>query len=48
MSQEEFAEKLQVSFGTVNRWGNGRVQPNGLAQSKLYELCKENPFLYIR
>lgn len=42
MSQEEFAEKLQVSFGTVNRWENGRVQPNRLAQSKLYELCKEN------
>ena len=41
MSQEEFAKKLKVSFGTVNRWENGHVLPNTLAQSKLYELCKE-------
>ena len=41
MSQEEFAKKLKVSFGTVNRWENGHVLPNRLAQSKLYELCKE-------
>lgn len=37
MSQTEFAEKLGVSFTTVNRWENGRVIPNRLAQSKIYE-----------
>ena len=41
MSQTEFAENLNVTFATVNRWENGRVIPNKLAQSKIYDLCKE-------
>ncbi len=41
MSQTEFAEHLNVTFATVNRWENGRATPNKLAQSKIYELCKE-------
>ena len=41
MSQAEFAEHLSVSFATVNRWENGRAVPNKLAQSRIYELCKE-------
>lgn len=41
MSQVEFAEHLSVSFATVNRWENGRAIPNRLAQSRIYELCKE-------
>ena len=41
MSQTEFAEHLSVSFATVNRWENGRAVPNKLAQSRIYELCKE-------
>ena len=40
MSQTEFAEFLNISFATVNRWENGRAVPNKLAQSALYELCK--------
>ena len=28
MSQEEFAKKLKVSFGTVNRWENGERKRN--------------------
>lgn len=42
LSQTEFAEKLNVTFQTVNRWENGRAVPNKLAQSMIYELCKEN------
>lgn len=42
MNQTEFAEKLNVTFATVNRWENGRAVPNKLAQSMLYDLCKEN------
>ena len=42
MSQTELAEKLNVTFATVNRWENGRAVPNKLAQTKLYEICKEN------
>ena len=40
MSQTEFAEQLNVTFQTVNRWENGRAVPNKLAQSTMYELCK--------
>lgn len=42
MNQTEFAEKLNVTFATVNRWENGRAVPNKLAQDKIYELCKEH------
>lgn len=42
ISQTELAEQLNVTFATVNRWENGRAGPNKLAQSKLYEICKEN------
>lgn len=41
ISQTELADKLGVTFATVNRWENGRTLPNKLAQSKMYELCKE-------
>ena len=41
MSQADFAEDLNVTFATVNRWENGRAIPNKLAQSKMYDLCKE-------
>ena len=40
MSQTEFAEHMNVSFATVNRWENGRAVPNKLAQMRLHELCK--------
>lgn len=42
MSQTELAELLNVTFATVNRWENGRAVPNKLAQSTLYEICKDN------
>ena len=41
MSQTELAERLNVTFATVNRWENGHAAPNKLAQSTLCELCKE-------
>lgn len=41
MSQTEFAEQLNVSFATVNRWENGHTVPNKMAQSKIYDLCTE-------
>lgn len=41
MSQTEFAGQLKVTYATVNRWENGRAVPNKLAQSKMYDLCKE-------
>lgn len=47
MSQIEFAERLNVSFATVNRWENGRTVPNKLAQTKIYDLCKELGKQYV-
>lgn len=41
MSQNEFAAWLGISFATVNRWENGHAIPNKLAQTKLYDICKD-------
>ena len=38
-SQVEMADELGVSFATINRWENGHVIPNKLAQEKIYEFC---------
>ena len=40
LSQSDFAEELKVTFQTINRWENGHVYPNKLAQSNIYEYCK--------
>lgn len=42
LSQTEFADKIGVTFATVNRWENGRAIPTKLAQTTLYEYCKEH------
>lgn len=41
LSQEEFAEKLGVSFATVNRWENGHHEPTYKAKRKIIFLCKK-------
>lgn len=41
MSQSEFAKRLGVSFATVNRWENGHSVPSKIAQTRLYEVCRE-------
>ena len=40
LSQQDFANKLGVSFTSVNRWENGRTEPTRLAQHSIYELAK--------
>lgn len=40
LSQADFAEKLGVTFATINRWENGHANPTRLAQATLYEYCK--------
>lgn len=42
LSQTEFADKIGVTFATVNRWENGRAIPTKLAHTTLYEYCKEH------
>lgn len=41
LSQKQFAEKLHVSFSTVNRWENAHVMPNQLAMIVLINLCEK-------
>lgn len=42
MNQTEFAEQLNVTYATVNRWENGHALPNKLAQDKMYDFCRKN------
>lgn len=42
LSQTAFAEKLHVSFSTVNRWENSRVIPNRLAINAIISIAEEN------
>jgi putative transcriptional regulator len=38
MTQENFAHEIGVTFATVNRWENGKTQPNKVAQKVLKQL----------
>jgi len=40
LTQVELAEKLQVSFATVNRWFNGRTVPNKMQTYHIEKLLK--------
>ena len=42
LSQTELADKIGVTFATVNRWENGRAIPTKLAQTTLYEYCEDH------
>ncbi len=39
LSQTEFAEKLGVSFATVNRWEKGRCEPSKIALGTIKRMC---------
>lgn len=41
LSQTELAEKLGVSFATVNRWENGLHEPTYAAKRRLRPLFKK-------
>ena len=41
LTQTEFAVLLGVSFGSVNRWKNGKYEPTIKAKRKLKVLCLE-------
>lgn len=38
-TQVEFAEKLGVSYSTVNRWETGKMNPNLSAMKRLKAYC---------
>ena len=40
-TQVEFAEKIGVSFSTVNRWETGKMNPNVSAMKRLKAYCED-------
>ena len=40
LSQESFAHKIGVAFGTVNRWEAGRTLPTMQNMSAIMEFCE--------
>ncbi|MDD4184118.1 MAG: helix-turn-helix transcriptional regulator [Candidatus Izemoplasmatales bacterium] len=42
LSQQEFANLLNVSFASINRWESGKHEPTIKAKRKIVELCKIN------
>lgn len=47
MSQTEFAEQLNVTFQTVNRWENGRAVPNKLHNQKCLIFVRKSTSLFM-
>ena len=41
VSQEQLAQRLGVTWSTVNRWENGKGQPSPLAKEKLRKVLVE-------
>ena len=41
LSQEDLAQKLGVSYVTVNRWENGKFEPTIKMKKKLHSMFKK-------
>lgn len=41
MNQEQFASALGTTALSINRWENGKTIPNKMAQTQIYNFCKE-------
>ena len=46
MSQEVFAQHLNVTLSTVNRWENGKSRPNLSTMKRIKEFCSDNHIDY--
>ena len=42
LNQKAMAERMKVSYTTVNRWERGHHDPNFEAMAAFDKLCKEN------
>ncbi|MDY6938729.1 MAG: helix-turn-helix transcriptional regulator [Cyanobacteriota bacterium] len=40
LTQEQLADRLSVTFATVNRWENGHTTPSRLAMKQIHTLAK--------
>jgi len=41
ISQEELAHALNVSYVTINRWENGKTEPNKMTKMVFYTFCEQ-------
>ncbi len=46
ISQEGLAKELGVSFATVNRWENGKSEPNLMLEAKFIDFCKSKGIVF--
>ena len=46
LSQDAFAEELNVSVSTINRWETGKVKPNLAAMRSLKMFCEAHQLPY--
>ena len=46
LNQYAMAEKLNVSYSTVNRWERGHYEPNFKAMATFDKFCKENGIVF--
>ncbi len=42
LNQEQFARQLGTTALSVNRWENGKTEPNRMAQNQIYRFCTEH------
>ena len=46
LSQDSFANELNVSVSTINRWETGKVKPNLTALKNLKKFCERHGLSY--
>lgn len=46
LTQQVLAQKLNVSFSTLNRWETGKTTPTKKAQFVFREFCKKNNIVF--
>lgn len=46
LSQDAFANELNVSVSTINRWETGKVKPNLTAMKNLKDFCERHSLSY--
>lgn len=44
--QDAFANELNVSVSTINRWETGKVKPNLTAMKNLKDFCERHSLSY--
>ena len=42
LNQEQFANELGTTTLSINRWENGKTEPNRMAQKQLFRFCLEH------